>query len=377
MYQLERGSRKFRCPSCGEKRFVRYVSENGSYLDDEIGRCDRESSCGYHLTPKSYFEANGVQCSIPGVLNKLNKVNALNALNTIERKLNKIEQPLSKFGVIDNSFVTRSLERANENHFLNYLLSFIDVEYVQKAAQRYLIGTAKGGRTVFWQIDTKGKARTGKIIAYNPQTGKRDKSVHPSWIHYELKRAGALPQDFEHRLCFFGEHLLTKDTKPIAIVEAEKTALVASIFLDNYTWLAVGGKSYLKAHKLLKFKNRKIVLFPDADGYGFWSKEAEHAKREGLNITVSRLIEDTATPQEKAQGYDLADYLLSSEKRAVLYDYALDAVQASAEKQKWTDELIDERLAIIGEYEEIDENYLNNNLEIIRDAVRYAAVANI
>ena len=55
-YSLHKKSTKHTCPSCGEKRFVRYINnENNQFLSDKVGRCDREQSCGYHYTPKHYF----------------------------------------------------------------------------------------------------------------------------------------------------------------------------------------------------------------------------------------------------------------------------------------------------------------------------------
>lgn len=44
------------CPACGRKRcFTLYVDENGVPLAENVGRCDHESGCGYHYTPKEWF----------------------------------------------------------------------------------------------------------------------------------------------------------------------------------------------------------------------------------------------------------------------------------------------------------------------------------
>lgn len=300
-------------------------------------------------------------------LNTLNTVNGLNTPNAAERT--------EQFDTIDNAFVIRSLEHTASNNFLNYLLTFIDAPHVQEMMKKYFIGSTKDGKTCFWMIDQKGRARTGKIIAYNPQTGKRDKTVNPSWLHYELKRHKLLPETFEHRLCFFGEHLLrTQTQKPIAIVEAEKTAAIASMFLDEFVWLAIGGKSYLKAEKLNKLKNRKVILFPDADGFDLWTREAAAAQKMKLNVSVSRIIEDSATADEKKAGFDLADYLIRGERIAQDYNWKLDAILASEDRQDYLCELVEERLAIIAESETIDneEEFLAANRDILRDAVRMA-----
>jgi rubredoxin len=54
-YKLEKYNgmkTKHTCPSCGAKRrFTRYVDASGNYIADHVGRCDRESNCGYHLNP--------------------------------------------------------------------------------------------------------------------------------------------------------------------------------------------------------------------------------------------------------------------------------------------------------------------------------------
>ena len=49
---------RFECPSCGMKnRFSRYIdADTGEYVDPSVGRCDREINCGYHKTPKQFFQ---------------------------------------------------------------------------------------------------------------------------------------------------------------------------------------------------------------------------------------------------------------------------------------------------------------------------------
>ncbi len=363
MPQLEkyRGSRsRFKCPSCGHKnKFARYIDDAGEYIDESVGRCNRESSCGYHLTPKDFYQSRGVQCSTAERLNrvnarnKMNGLNGLNKMNTLNtlNAVNAVEQ----FETIDNSFVVRSLEGNHENRFLNFLLSFIDAEYIFEMARRYFIGATRDGKTCFWQIDKKGRARTGKIISYIETTGKRDKNVNPSWIHYELKRHKLLPDSFQHQICFFGEHLLRQNSsKPVAVVEAEKTACVASVFIDDFIWLACGGKSYLKADKLRRFGQRKIVLFPDADAFDLWEREAADARAMRMDVTTSRIIEDAATAKEKKQGFDLADYLIRGEVAARkwnafadAYNEKVNAVLEDSDLFDYFNEMLDERIAFM------------------------------
>ena len=50
-------SSRYTCPNCGgAHKFTRYVDEEGNILAENVGRCDRESSCGYHYTPKQFFQ---------------------------------------------------------------------------------------------------------------------------------------------------------------------------------------------------------------------------------------------------------------------------------------------------------------------------------
>jgi hypothetical protein len=59
-FELERGGLKYACPACKKMRFVRYVdTSTGETVDDVVGRCDREDSCGYHLTPREHFLMTG------------------------------------------------------------------------------------------------------------------------------------------------------------------------------------------------------------------------------------------------------------------------------------------------------------------------------
>lgn len=60
---------KKQCPKCGCKAcFTRYVdSKREITFPDYVGRCDREQSCGYHFTPREYFQEN------PEIINAMMK----------------------------------------------------------------------------------------------------------------------------------------------------------------------------------------------------------------------------------------------------------------------------------------------------------------
>ena len=51
-YILDKGNKKHYCPECNKKTYVHYIDTiTGDYLPDQLGRCDRESKCTYHLNP--------------------------------------------------------------------------------------------------------------------------------------------------------------------------------------------------------------------------------------------------------------------------------------------------------------------------------------
>lgn len=312
MISLEKykGSKtRFNCPSCnGKRKFTRYKDDEGNYLDDNVGKCDRLSKCGYHYTPKQFYADN------PDLRQKA-KNNFLAKGKKPVTPARIVAQPKPDF--IDSDILTSTLTDYEDNAFVKFLSDLFpdDNSLVLDAVRRYLIGSWRKNKTVFWQIDKNQKIRTGKLISYNAATGKRIKSTNPSYIHAELKWLGKLSDNFNLEQCLFGEHLLKNDrNKIVAIVEAEKTAVIASILFPDMIWLAAGAKSYLKVEKLEKVGNRNIILYPDGDAFEDWSKIAEKANLQGLNVKVSTLIETNGSETEKKDGDDLADYLVRQQR---------------------------------------------------------------
>jgi hypothetical protein len=56
----------------------------------------------------------------------------------------------------------------------------------------------------------------------------------------------------------FGEHLLRDRYKPIALVESEKTAIIASVYLPQFIWVAVGGMQNLNIDMIRVLKNYRV-----------------------------------------------------------------------------------------------------------------------
>jgi hypothetical protein len=106
----------------------------------------------------------------------------------------------------------------------------------------------------------------------------------------------------------FGLHLINKDyQKYIAIVESEKTAVIMSIVLPDFIWLATGSKSNFKLELLEPLKKRKCIAYPDKSEFNKWNETANELNKKGFQIVVSDLMERT----QLEDGSDLVDYYLS------------------------------------------------------------------
>lgn len=281
------------CPSCKQgKKFKLYIdTETGEHISPTVGRCNRESNCGYHYKPKQYFIDNNFSFDV----------------TTVKR----IATPLATNK--NNSFIPvevfkLSLKSHDQNNFVKFLIQLFGTEITGELISKYFIATSKhwSGANVFWQIDANGKIRTGKIMLYNAITGKRIKEPynHIDWVHSVLKLS-----EYNLQQCLFGEHLLQDKTKPVAIVESEKTAVIASTYLPQFIWCAAGSLTNLNAEKCKVLTGRNVILFPDLNGFEKWKAKADELSHI-TKFNVSDLLERKATEAERKQGLDIADYLI-------------------------------------------------------------------
>lgn len=302
---------RYRCPECNhkDKTFVRYISlETSEHLAPSVGRCNRETNCGYHYTPKQYFQDNNMpqrDITKPNIFIARARVRARTGSQI------QVKEP----SFIHTDLFKKSLKEYEINCFIQYLGTWFSSEITTGLISRYFIGSSKRwkGATVFWQIDISGNIRTGKIMLYSPNTGKRVKEPfnHIDWVHSALKQP-----EFELKQCLFGEHLINQNKfKPIAVVESEKTAVIASVYLPQFIWLAVGSLTNLNAEKCSALKGRTVTLFPDLNGFDKWSSKAKELSDLAL-FFVSDLLERKATEAERQQGLDLADYLTKFDYKA-------------------------------------------------------------
>ena len=221
--------------------------------------------------------------------------------NQNTRDLTEHEHPTS---YIKPETFKASLNRYEINLFVQFMINTFGHDLTNKAIAKHYIGTTRNGSTVFWQIDKQSNIRSGKIIAYDATTGHRLKDIKPNWVHVAMNLQG-----YNLKQCLFGSHFLKGNSKPAAIVESEKTAVIGSLYLPDLLWLACGGKDGLQTSKMEVLKGRKVILFPDLDGFEKWTQRAQELAPM-LDIRVSDLLERRATAKEREGKLDLADYLL-------------------------------------------------------------------
>lgn len=304
------GSKKV-CPKCGRKScFTRYVDGNAQItFPNHVGKCDHINSCGYHYTPKEYFQDN------PTIKETMIEQN--NRSDTPSRAVKPIAKPLSssapQTSYLPSDWVSQSMQKFDVNPLYRYLTKVAGKEKTDRLFNLYKVGTSKmwNGATVFWQIDINGNVRAGKIMGYDAKTGHRIK--HPfnqvNWVH-SVKRV----PDFHMKQCLFGEHLLSETSIPastVAIVESEKTALIAALFIPDFVWLATGGMHGSFNSKAMQVLcGREVILFPDLKATEEWKRKTAMLHSICKRVTCSDLLEKMATDRQCEAGLDIADFLL-------------------------------------------------------------------
>lgn len=317
-FQLEKGSKKFNCPNCGKKTFVRYIdSSNGEYLNYDFGRCDRESKCQYHNKP----------CI---------------ERNTIESY--NIPQPIVSKEVFHFDYevfkATIQSERYKCNVFVQNLIKNVlypfKISDLNNVISIYRLGTIikgyRSGAVTFPFIDFNQNIRAVQVKQFDVN----NHTIGTDFLHSIIEKhfvsnnkplpnwLGAYIEQDKRITCLFGEHLLSKyPNNPIALVEAPKTAIYGTLYFgspsdneNNMIWLAVYNKSSFSFDKLKVLKGRDVYVFPDLSNdkqtYNEWQEKALNYEKQLSNtrFIFSDVLERYATEEQKQNGLDLADFLI-------------------------------------------------------------------
>ncbi|APG59342.1 DUF6371 domain-containing protein [Christiangramia salexigens] len=320
-FSLDRSSKKYICPACNHKRFVRYLdSQTDELLPQHFGRCDREAKCGYHSKPRQQTK-----------LKRIKKDAFFSFQNS----------PIDVF--IPNEVLAKTFKNYDRNVFVKNLFHRLEYpfpgKFVKEVIHLYQLGTISNGyrkgAITFPYIDRKGNVRTIQVSLFDEENHRkkndflhsilekyydRNSKPKPGWLKMYLKNDKKVS-------CLFGEHLLDKyPSHTVCLVEAPKTAIIASLYFglpceSNLLWLAVYNLSSLNYNKCKVLEHRRVVLFPDLseDGKSFklWKNKADELqiKIPSTTFEVSNLLEQLATEESKKNGEDIADFLIKLDWR--------------------------------------------------------------
>jgi hypothetical protein len=206
------------------------------------------------------------------------------------------------------------------------------------AFARYRLGTSNHWRylgylaTTLPQFDIAGNLRQVKVIIFDAMNGRRIKNGQEAecWdrtekrfkvdefnkdkIYFagkEIARQAGMT-DVRLQQSLFGEHLLNEyPNKKVALVEGESTAIVCSIVMPEYLWLATGGSSgagWTKPGVFGVLKGRDVALWPDTGKFTEWQQKAESLRPLVRSLYVSDYVQQRALEGEN--NIDLRDILM-------------------------------------------------------------------
>ncbi|AWW32417.1 hypothetical protein DN752_20980 [Echinicola strongylocentroti] len=305
-WTLETGSKKYPCPGCQKKTFVRYVfADTRQHVGEQFGRCDRENNCGYHRAPEKDVE-------FPPHPPTKRKLPPPTVITPDEEYMQGI----------------KNKQATNFHDFAKGKLG-ITAEHLQA----WGVGT-KWKFTAFLSTTKDQRTVNAKFVAYTSE-GKRNKETGtdgtPKFIPHYLGKAylrnmkvetdNARLEDwqdyYKFERCFYGEHLF--DTKrDTCLVESEKTAVLAAFFFPNYNWLATGGNNGMTFDhfKLFYGYTGRIWNLVDNDQAGIkksktvaWLDKLAEMRDNKEKILSVNLFE------KKPAGWDLADAIIFDKYR--------------------------------------------------------------
>ena len=363
------------CPICKQPKFSPYIDTvtNEPIAPKECGRCCREKSCAYHMTPSEWFKEHPTEkCEW------LPKEQYIELMRQRRREAAEIrKQPTNSPSVYRGSTAepggsskrsaeqndtTRSAcnapvltdtpsinrggvgdylshmstlchkSRSDRNNLARWLCTQFPEEQVAEVLARYRTGSTRDGRIIYWQINEYGQVRAGKVMAYDLDGHrKKDGKGNVCWVH-SMKIDGIRFDEMLAPQCLFGEHLAPllfpqggKTAMPeysplgeiegAAIVESEKTAIIMSLIKPDTVWLATGGKANFKEQMLWPLLGHEVAVYPDADALHDWAVRIAQLNRElGHRLYIPTGYYNLMDYDEaRREGWDLADVVLREE----------------------------------------------------------------
>lgn len=206
--------------------------------------------------------------------------------------------------------ILKAARNAPLSTLFNFLCRQFQVDEVNRVFLLYRVGATREFGcnpgmmgTAFPYIDYSGRCVDVKLMAYDTNGHRRKNGYSANWVLAKKKL-----NDYRATWPLFGEHLLSLNpSAPVAVVESEKTALIASIALPGYLWVATGSKQNLNPERCRALKGRAVYLFPDTDGVDEWTRRGMDMAKAGFTVhNCAEVVTENATNA----GDDIADIIL-------------------------------------------------------------------
>lgn len=175
-YRYRLGKLHTVCPNCHRRTFKPYVDAKGAIFAPEVGRCNREVKCGYHLRPREWMGSGDVARLLPARATPVPRTDFV-PRRIMDATMRRDVWRLNLFRWFARRFGWQRARKVFSLYFVTYSRSM-------------------GGAALFWFVDDKLRVRTGKLMAYDRSAHRRrDLTVAVRFIHQSIRRG------FVCRLC--------------------------------------------------------------------------------------------------------------------------------------------------------------------------------
>ena len=245
-----------------------------------------------------------------------NKTSSHGNRNEIERivapRVRRIDTNKNQFDVLNMSWYNHLVDVTMKSSFIRCMTHVFGIETTMKIIEDYRLGAYyafnRHEDVMFPSIDINGRLRDVKVQAYDCDDRSKQ-FFHSSMKGYWLGPVMCKERIF-NRNCLFGEHLLPRRPKDtVMLVESPKNACVGAAEYPQYVWVATGNKNMLKREVLEVLRDRRVVVFPDADAVGEWNE-----KLEGMKDIALFLVMQSPGIDGKS---DIADWIIEAHQAEV------------------------------------------------------------
>ena len=242
------------CPICKHPKFSPYIDTvtNEPIAAKECGRCCREKSCAYHMTPSEWFKEHPTEkrewlpkeqyielmrqrrreaaeirkqptnspsvyrgsTAEPGGSSKRSAEQNDTTRSACNAPVLTDTPSINRGGVGDYLSHMSTLchkSRSDKNNLARWLCTQFPEEQVAEVLARYRTGSTRDGRIIYWQINEYGQVRAGKVMAYDLDGHrKKDGKGNVCWVH-SMKIDGIRFDELVVPQCLFGLSLLNTE----------------------------------------------------------------------------------------------------------------------------------------------------------------------